>query len=396
MSRNKLLEWGHIFKLLLVSYKFLEKCKDYKYKTMYIESFERLPFPATAYQEKVIKFCQAWMAGQSTFKLYTSGSTGQPKELLLTRQQMLASARMTGNRFDLKAGQHALVCLNVDYIAGMMMLVRAMVLGLRATVIEPKANPFAEISHQATFDYASFVPLQLQTLLLDKEAISQLNKMKVILVGGAAVSNTLAESIKKHLHAPVYSTYGMTETVSHIAIRAINQQENAGIFDVLEGVDVGVDERQCLTICAAVTNFERIQTNDLVEMLTTHSFRLLGRYDNIINSGGVKVQLEKVEKAFAEILETETLSYARSFAYGVPDERLGQRLVMVLEPNEATTEEDFMALTNDEPVLVSIREKMKKVLGKYEVPKEFYTISHFSETPTGKIDKIATIKRLNL
>lgn len=358
---------------------------------MYIESFKQLPFPTNSYEEKVISFCQAWMAGQPTFRIYTSGSTGLPKQLFLTRQQMMASAVITGNTFRLTTKDHAFICLNVDYIAGMMMLVRAMILDLRATIVEPKANPFVDLVIEEPFHFASFVPLQLQTLLLNPNITQELNKMKVILVGGAAVNNTLAEQIKQLLHVPVYSTYGMTETVSHIAVRLINQEAKEGGFEVLGDTKIGIDDRQCLNISSVVTNFETIQTNDIVVIDSPHLFRLLGRYDNIINSGGVKVQLEKVEKVF-----TETFPFycSRSFAYGVQDERLGQRLVMVLE--QEMINDDYVNLRNDQPELVFLRERMKKVLSNYEIPKEFYAISRFSETSSGKIDKIATIKRLNL
>lgn len=359
---------------------------------MYIESFEQLPVPTNIYEEKVISFCQAWMAGQDTFRIYTSGSTGLPKQLLLTRQQMIASAMITGSTFRLTARDHAFICLNIDYIAGMMMLVRAMVLDLRATIVEPKANPFADLLIQEDVHFASFVPLQLQTLLLNARIIKELNKMKVILVGGAAVSNTLAEQIKQRLQVPVYSTYGMTETVSHIAVRLINQNGNEGVFEVLGETKIGIDNRQCLNVSSIVTNFEVIQTNDIVMIDSQHSFRLLGRYDNIINSGGVKVQLEKVEKVFAETLP---FYCSRSFAYGVQDERLGQRLIMVLEQDRLPSD-DFISLGKDQTELVLLQERMKKVLSKYEIPKEFYAVSRFSETSSGKIDKIATIKRLNL
>ena len=363
---------------------------------MYIHSFEKLPIPTSPYEEKVVRFCQAWMAGQDTFRIHTSGSTGTPKQLLLTRSQMIASAELTGKTFQLSPQSHALVCLNIDYIAGMMMLVRAMVLDLRITVIEPKVNPLAEIHSDTPIDFASFVPLQLQSMLLDSSCVEQLNRMKALLVGGAAVGDVLAAQIKAKLQVPVYSTYGMTETVSHIAIRLLNEAVDETIFRVLDGVSIGVDQRQCLTINSAVTNFETIQTNDIVTILSPNSFLLLGRIDNIINSGGVKVQLEKVEKVFMEMVGQANVIFPRAFAYGVTDEQLGQRLVMVLEKPLGIAEKGFIEISKDRPELVSLREKMKKVLSKYEIPKQFYAVSSFSETPTGKIDKIATIKRLNL
>ena len=336
-------------------------------------------------------FITDWHSEQQTFTLHTSGSTGTPKPIQLTRTQMEASAWLTGQTFGLQAGDSALVCLNTGYVAGVMMLVRGEVLGLDLTLVEPSANPLGRFDPATTrFDFAAFVPLQLQTMLADLNAAGMpvalpiLNGMKAILVGGAATTPALEEAIQV-IKAPVFSTYGMTETVSHIAIRRLNGPNRNELFQVLPGVEVGTDERNCLHITAAATNFERIQTNDVVELIGTDSesapvcFRLLGRADSIINTGGVKVQPEAVERTIQATL-AQTNLLPRLFIAGLPDERLGQRIVLFLE-NTVLTSDQWEA----------IQQAVRTELGTYAVPKAWRDVPAFAETATGKIDRRAVI-----
>jgi O-succinylbenzoic acid--CoA ligase len=336
-----------------------------------------LPQPQTEYEAKAIAFCRAWISGQSAFTLHTSGSTGAPKPITLSRRQMAASALLTGHTFDLKPADRALVCLNVDYIAGIMMLVRGLELGLIMTVVEPSSNPIHSLPTETeTFEFSAFVPLQMQMMLENAaQSVPILNKMKAILVGGAAVDRTLAERLQT-IEAPVFSTYGMTETVSHIAIRRINGPDRTDVFHVLNGVEIGVDGRNCLFIKAAATDFETVQTNDVVDLIDATHFRLLGRADSVINSGGVKIQPERVEGVVADVLATEQIQ-TRFFVYGVPDERLGQEVVLFLETN----------IDMPENRLETIKTAIRLRIGPYAVPKKIISFPVFKETPTGKIDK---------
>lgn len=343
---------------------------------MDINDFNNLPIPTNDYEQKAIDFCQKWLSGQREFVLKTSGSTGEPKSIVLTRNQMIASAKLTGKTFGLQAGDKALVCLNVDYIAGTMMLVRGMELGLKLTIVEPSGNPFQMINNQA-FDFFAFVPLQMQNLLEDEKNKTILNCAKAIIVGGAAVNQVLEKEIQ-NLEVPVYSTYGMTETVSHIAIKRMNGANKSNNFNVLEGVKIGLDERNCLNIVAEASNNELIQTNDIVEILNENEFKLIGRFDNIINSGGVKIQLEKVEKLIEN--EIKILSLNRFFTYGIADTKLGQKLILVVEGKEVKSE-----------IKELFFKKIQSVLSKYEIPKDVYFVENFVETQTGKIDKKAII-----
>ncbi|QJD80469.1 AMP-binding protein [Spirosoma rhododendri] len=328
-------------------------------------------------------FLDAWRSGQERFTLHTSGSTGTPKPIELTRAQMRASAHLTGQTLGLQPGDAALVCLNTNYIAGIMMLVRGLELGLPMTIVEPVSNPLAlpEVAGKS-FAFTALVPLQLQTILTETpEKKAVLDGMKAILVGGAATSPAL-EALIQPITAPVYATYGMTETVSHIALRRLNGPDVSDVFTALTGVDLGTDERGCLHITSAATNFERIQTNDVVDLIDPMHFRLLGRADSVINSGGVKVQPEAIERLIQSTLAGAGLA-PRLFIAGLPDDRLGQRVVLVLE-NCSLTDAQWAAS----------QQAVRDVLGPYSVPKSWHTVDAFSETATGKIDRQATVAQI--
>ncbi|WP_461147724.1 AMP-binding protein [Spirosoma pulveris] len=351
------------------------------------------PTPETPYEEEALAFCRSWLGGQQQFTLYTSGSTGTPKPILLTRSQMQASAQLTGQTLGLQAGDAALVCLNIRYVAGIMMLVRGLELGLPMTIIEPSGNPLLSFTPGAdAFAFTALVPLQLQTILeQSRDKLQLLNGMKAILVGGAATSSALEKALHV-VKAPVYATYGMTETVSHIALRRLNGPDASDLFTALNGVQLGIDARGCLHITSAATNFQRIQTNDVVELLPdtgtgNTQFRLLGRADRVINSGGVKVQPEQVEDLINNRLTYQSTKnrglIPRLFVAGLPDERLGQRVVVICEQVAIPPQQWAQ-------ILEVIREK----LGSYAVPKELIPVARFLETPTGKVDQKATIAQI--
>jgi O-succinylbenzoic acid--CoA ligase len=345
----------------------------------------------TDYELQVLRFCRQWLSGQSQFQLHTSGSTGQPKVISLKRDQMVASAHLTGRALGLTTGDRALVCLSAEYIAGLMMLVRGFELGLRLTIISPSSNPLADFSPETDFDFTAVVPLQLQAILTTSpEKIAILDRMKAILVGGAPVSLALQQQLQV-ITAPVYHTYGMTETVSHIALRRLNGPTASERFIPFGGVELALDERGCLTIKATVTGGEQLQTNDLVDLQPDGSFIWLGRVDHVINSGGVKVQLEKVERALEAFLtdyEDGCYAHRRFFVGSLPNERLGQAVVAVIEGEPISTN---MPATSFETIA---RTALKQALNQYEIPRQICFLKSFTETPTGKIDRPANLKRL--
>jgi len=344
------------------------------------------------YERHVLQFCQQWLAGQETFTLQTSGSTGQPKAIQLTRAQMVTSAHWTGQALGLRAGDRALVCLSVAYIAGMMMLVRGFELGLQVTVIEPVSRPLAQFPPTVRFDFTAMVPLQLHaTLHGAPHEGAILDAMKAVLIGGAPISLALEEHSQR-VQVPLYHTYGMTETVSHIALRRFNGSQRSDCFIPFDEVRLGVDARGCLTITSALTRGETLQTNDLVELQADGSFRWLGRIDNVINSGGVKVHIEKVERALeAWLLHYQTGIYAerRFFIGPLAHPRLGHAVVAVIE-GEPCGDAAISALA----VETALRTHIQQALTPYEVPRKVYFVPQLLETPTGKIDRGANLQQI--
>ena len=256
----------------------------------------------SAYSQSVLDFCKDWLNGKKEFILHTSGSTGVPKEIVITRVQMELSARMTIQAFNLRSGDKVLVAINTAYIGGKMMLIRSMEANLAMEIVEPSSNPLDNFSVNTHFDFTALVPLQLETILAkNREKKSILDGMKAIIIGGAAVSEQLEELIQD-IHSPVYNTYAMTETISHIALRQLNGKERSPYYTALPGVKLGVSDKGTLTILSAVTNNELIVTNDVVELIDEKTFKWLGRADNIINSGGIKIFPEKLEAEIQGIL----------------------------------------------------------------------------------------------
>ncbi len=337
------------------------------------------------FERRVLQFGRDWQSGCETFTLHTSGSTGVPKPILITRDQMATSARLTVQALGLQSGDRGLVCLGIDYIAGMMMLVRGLVCDLHLTIVDPVSRPLKSFSPSARFDFTAMVPLQLQeTLQGDPHEFEILNEMGGGLIGGGPVSQALAAQLQR-VSAPMYHTYGMTETVSHIALRRLNGPARSDRFVPFDGVHLQLDERGCLAITSALTRGETFCTNDLVELYPDGTFIWLGRIDNVINSGGVKVQTEKVETALEACLlhGWDGVHAARRFFVGpLDDHRLGQTVVAVVEGEAFSPEME-----------ATIREQLQSSLTRYEVPRQFVFVPQLIETRTGKIDRRANLAR---
>ncbi len=319
-----------------------------------------------------LRFCQDWLMGKDSFLLHTSGSTGNPKPITVSRQQMEASAKGTAQALNLCAGDTALVCLNTSYIAGLMMLVRGMVIGMDLILVPPVSSPLREIKRQDSLDFAAFVPLQLQTILREQnpDDLSLLNQMKAIIVGGAAPNDEL-EEMTGGLSAPVFITYGMTETVSHIALRRLNGKEKEEDYKTLPHVSIDLDERGCLKILAPVTQNQWIQTNDVVVLTGKNSFRWLGRADYTINSGGVKIQPEKVEALLGKLLSEN--GFSCFFIAGLPHPQLGEAVTLFVESNAEPNE--------------ALQEKIRSQVDRFQLPKAILCIPSFPKTATGKIER---------
>lgn len=343
---------------------------DYAHSTIHINNREViladiLSSKATSlssFESSTFEFIKEWLNNTESFKLNTSGSTGTPKEITLTRNQLKQSATRTLTALELNQSNTAIICLDTKYIAGKMMLVRALEGDMKIIAIEPSSNPLTNLSTEINNSLAAFVPLQLQEMLADSENIKKLNQFNVIIVGGGSVNAKLLQQIQK-ISCPVFATYGMTETVSHIALQRLNGEKASDHFSVLSGIKIQLDDRGCLVIQMPEFS-ETIVTNDLVELIGPDQFRWLGRYDNVINSGGFKISPEKIEK----VLEQNILTDRSFFVAGIPDDRLGEKLILIIEGAE--TKIDLSKITD---------------LHAYEFPKEIRFLRGFVRSDTGKI-----------
>ncbi|KOY88167.1 hypothetical protein AD998_11475 [bacterium 336/3] len=325
------------------------------------------------YLQNTIEFCKEWLSGKEQFVVNTSGSTGTPKPIEISRTQMLESVRLTKLAFGLKGDETALVCLHTDYIAGKMMLIRGLELGWQMLLQEPSSNPLEKITE--SFDFVAFVPLQLQTIFeKTPEKITLLNQFKTIILGGASISASL-ETFIESLQVPVYHTYAMTETITHIATRLLNTKQKQPYFEVIEGVKIRLDERGCLCITSPTTNFEEIFTNDIAEIIDNQYFKIIGRIDNVINSGGIKIQLENIENKLEKVWEKLKLRQ-RFFCTGISDETFGQILVLCIEGKALDSEQETL-----------IMKELSLLVDKYQIPKKIFYKDHFLETETGKIKR---------
>jgi O-succinylbenzoic acid--CoA ligase len=275
---------------------------------------------------------------------------------------------MTGRYFQLKPGQNALLCLPTHHIAGQMMVVRAFELGLNLITTAPNALSLTELANQ-TIDFAAMLPLQVHHLVFS--APSQLERISALLIGGAPVSPTLLNALQ-HIKTAVYQSYGMTETASHIALRRLNSPQPEAYYTVLEEISIDQDERDCLIVHAPSLGIDSLVTQDVVTRHSATEFELLGRCDHVINSGGIKFYPEQLEEKLANVI-TER----RFFIAGEPDEKLGQRLILVIEGKPFHQTE-----------LVQLQHRIETRLSRYERPKTIHFLAQFQETSSGKIKRV--------
>lgn len=238
-------------------------------------------------------FLSEWHNEAPTVKVRTSGSTGVPKEMLVEKERMVNSARMTCKFLNLKRGDKALLCMPVDYIAGKMMVVRSIVAEMELISVEPSAHPLAGLI--SIPDFAAMTPMQVARTFENADEMSIFQKIRCVIIGGGAIDHSLENKLKDCPNA-VWSTYGMTETLSHIALRRVSGQSATQWYTPLEGIRISQADNSTLTIDAPMLHKETLHTNDLVEMNDKKQFRIIGRCDNTVNSGGVKIQIEEVEE----------------------------------------------------------------------------------------------------
>jgi len=325
-------------------------------------------FATSDFHKQIYSFLKEWFSNDRTIKLHTSGSTGEPKEITVLKKQMLARAYMTCKYFELKESDKALLCLSVDYIAGKMMLVRAIYSGMDIYPVEPKGHPLKETS--SSFDFAAMVPLQVYNSLQTEDERMKLSQIRNLIIGGGAINSELEKALRQFPNS-VYSTYGMTETLSHIGLRKINGEDASDYYTPLTGVSIKLSDNGTLIIDTPSIADETIVTNDIAEIRANGSFKIIGRIDNIINTGGIKVQTEEVEEKLKPFMKG---NYAIS---SIPHPKLGETIVLLID-----NKEDMQS-----------KEIITKTLPRYKQPQQLIKVEEIPLTGSGKPDRTA-IKKL--
>lgn len=306
------------------------------------------------------QFISDWQSPSPTILVHTSGSTGKPKPMLVEKRRMEASARITCSFLGLQPGDSALLCMPLDYIAGKMMCVRSIVGGLRLIRVEPCGHPLQHLDEVPTF--AAMVPMQVYNSLQDDGELNILKQIKHLIIGGGAISNNLATALRSFPNA-VWSTYGMTETLSHIALRRLSGEDASEWYTPFNGVEVSLNLDGCLVINAPEVCAEPLTTNDIAEIDGDgRRFRIRGRRDNVVCSGGIKMQIEEIEAKLQAHTDIPLMITKR------PDEKFGETVVLLAECNDM---EPLKALCH-------------KWLSKYELPHNYIYVERLPLTETGK------------
>ena len=304
------------------------------------------------------EFLSEWNNASDVVLVHTSGSTGGPKPLWVEKRRMEASARITCDFLNLRPGDVALLCMSLDYIAGKMMVVRSLVAQLQLISVEPCGHPLANVHD--SIDFAAMVPLQVYNSLQVSEERQRLMQIRHLIIGGGAVDDAMACQLRSFPYA-VWSTYGMTETLSHIALRRLSGPDASEWYTPFPSVSVSLSAEGCLVIDAPQVCAERLVTNDVAELRSDRRFRILGRRDNTICSGGLKIQIEEVERLLAPHLSDSFLITKRK------DEKFGEAVVL---------------LTVGDPL--AAQSVCQRVLPKHWVPRHYVQVSVIPLTETGK------------
>ena len=342
------------------------------------------------------EFLSEWWDGNDKLLVHTSGSTGDPKPLWVEKQRMLDSAQMQCDFLGLKSGDSALLCMNLKYIGAKMVVVRAIERGMKLFAVPPSGHPLAawaalradeiEVADFSTharptvrkarpdelkaLSFAAMVPMQVYNTLQEPDEAVWMKCIKQLIIGGGAIDSRLEAALQSCPHA-VWSTYGMTETLSHIALRRLNGAEASEWYRPFNGVRVSLSSDDCLVIDAPKVHEGLLVTHDRAEIKPGWGFKILGRKDNVIVSGGVKIQIEEVEKALAPHLH-EPFVIARR-----PDVKFGEAVVLLTEDTDC----DAVAAV------------CRHVLPAYWMPKDVMHVEKIPMTETGKPKRNIVIGR---
>ena len=325
-------------------------------------------------------FLSEWNNDSDRVLVHTSGSTGKPKPMRVEKKRMLNSARITCDFLGLKPGDSALLCMSLDYIAGKMVVVRSIERHLHLISVPPSGHPLKDVDEEITF--AAMVPMQVYNTLQVPEERERLSRIRHLIIGGGAIDATLEQELQSLPgDIAIWSTYGMTETLSHIALRRINGDEPSEWYQPFDSVHISQTEEGCLVIDAPQVCAETLVTNDIVEIepyiynkVEKLRFRIKGRKDNVICSGGIKIQIEEVETLLKPHLEKPFMLAKKK------DGKFGEIAVLLTEDEDIKkVEATVRRLLSDESEKSSDHKKYK-----YWIPKEFRYVEHLPLTETGK------------
>lgn len=345
------------------------------------------------FERSLADFLTEWFDEKETLKVHTSGSTGKPKELWVEKQRMVNSAQATVSFLGLKEGDSALLCMPLPYIAGKMVVVRSLISGLNLQLVPPCGHPLAKVTKVP--DFAAMTPMQVFNTLEVPIERERLKQIKHLIIGGGAVDKAMAETLQ-HFPNAVWSTYGMTETLSHIALRRLSGETASSWYTPFEGVNVSLSTEETLVIHAPKVCPEILHTNDIVTFNEKGQFRILGRKDNTINTGGIKVQIEEVE---TQLRNTLSMPFLITSA---PDPKFGEHIVLLIESNTTITTGNLLFSlkgikeNNHKDNYPAWFEEVKEAIATLPTfwqPKSIFVVSHLPLTGTGKPDR-ATAKRL--
>jgi O-succinylbenzoic acid--CoA ligase len=319
------------------------------------------------YLHSIENFLAEWESYSPIISVSTSGSTGAPKTIEFNKKQAEASAKYTGRFFDFKSGDCVLLNLSPNFVAGKLMLVRALTHQMKIVVAPLNSNPLLGLKKfPHKIKLAAFVPHQVEEILSNENSKRLFNEIENVIIGGASISDSLEKKIAEQ-KTKSFATFGMTETLTHFALRPVDGKTD--FYNCLPGITISADDRNCLIVNQNEILSDRLVTNDIIELIDERHFRWKGRFDNVINSGGVKIIPEADEKLIESLFGT-----ARFYLSSKSNSKFGEEVVLVLEsdPLGSTLEKKFL-------------EKMEILLPKYHAPKSIIVQSKFAETANGKI-----------
>ncbi len=329
--------------------------------------------------KEVLQFLIDWFSDKPFMEIQTSGSTGTAKRIKANKMAMLHSAEQTCKALNLQEGDMAILCISPKYIGGMMMVVRAMLQKMKLILAPIQANPL--ISHSISIEggspknkvFIALVPMQVQSILSNKKSKDLFKQIDKVIIGGASLNTELIEELQDYPN-DIYSSYGMTETLSHIALSKLSARIGNKRYYPLDGVKLALSEEGSLNILAPYISDEWLETNDLVQFYEDGSFEILGRKDNVVNSGGIKLQIEQLEEIIRRVVP-------HSIALtSIPNKQLGEALVLLIEKEG----EDYLEEEN-----IALLSTLKEALPAYSSPKHIIYCNKLPLTPNGKINRQA-------